>query len=572
MLDKEELIQLKESTVKRLQLINVGAYKLNTTDERLTKYVQDCINSHKEHNLYELLSIVRFFAFLDKYDYNAKKVREYIVFYETLKFSGTNGASRYKLTPIQVFQIANIKGFYYKGRTKRVTRDVLLFVPRKFSKTTSVAAFAIEDMLFGDANAQAFAAANSYDQAKICFDEIRNVLKRLDRKMKRFKINREIIHNLSSGKTSFARCLASRPDKLDGLNASTVIYDEYAQADSADLLNVLTSSMGARYNPLTIIITTASDKQETPFVEMLNNYKAILRGEFENDSVFAHIFEPDVDDEEGDPATWRKVQPHLGITVHEDFYYEQWKKAQMSATDMKEFRNKLLNIFTKNSAKEWISKKQIEELYLKIDETQLTGVRCVLSVDLSVSDDFSAVTYTFNIPDRYRNGKKCPFHSISEYYFPEGQLDRHPNGELYKKWVSQGYLKLCRGNVIDYEQIANDILRKPFRMLGLGYDSYKALDFIKIFECADLKEYLYPIKQTYGYFTSPVEMIELTVFRGQMTFDPNPITAYCFSNAVLDEDRLENKKPIKSSPNLKVDGAITNTMNFYLMNNIKSFV
>lgn len=69
--------------------------------------------------------------------------------------------------------------------------------------------------------------------------------------------------------------------------------------------------MGARLNPLTVVITTASDKETAPFVEMLKMYKAILRGEIENDSIFAHIFEPDVDDEEGDPATVAQ-----GTTTH----------------------------------------------------------------------------------------------------------------------------------------------------------------------------------------------------------------------------------------------------------------
>ena len=98
--------------------------------------------------------------------------------------------------------------------------------------------------------------------------------------------------------------MASNPDKLDGLNASTVILDEYSQADSAALKNVLTSSMGARLNPLTVVITTASDKHTSPFVDMLKGYKAILRGELDNDAIFTHIFEPDVNDEEGDPETW----------------------------------------------------------------------------------------------------------------------------------------------------------------------------------------------------------------------------------------------------------------------------
>ena len=121
--------------------------------------------------------------------------------------------------------------------------------------------------------------------------------------------------------------------------------------------------MGARLNPLTVVITTASDKETAPFVEMLKMYKAILRGEIENDSIFAHIFEPDIDDEEGDPATWRKVQPHMGITVYEDFYIDAYQKALYSAPDALEFRTKLLNVFAVDSTTKWIEAKQIEERF-----------------------------------------------------------------------------------------------------------------------------------------------------------------------------------------------------------------
>jgi phage terminase large subunit-like protein len=102
--------------------------------------------------------------------------------------------------------------------------------------------------------------------------------------------------------------------------------------------------MGIRVNPLTVMITTASEKLESPFRDTLKLYKKILRGEMENDSVFAHIFEPDVDDEEDNPETWKKVQPHLGITVQDDYYELEYKKAQQSADDMVTFRTKLLNI------------------------------------------------------------------------------------------------------------------------------------------------------------------------------------------------------------------------------------
>jgi len=564
---KRVLIRLKKDTTRRLEQIDVASYQLEKADKRLNVYVCNCIENPDKHNLYELLAILRFFKFLDKYEFRTKEIKKFIVFYEKLKFSGTKGKTRYKLTPIQVFQFTNIFGFYYPGTNKRVIREVLFFVPRKFSKTTSVASLAIYDLLFGDANAQAYVAANSYEQATVCFDEIRNILKALDTKLRKFKINREKIFNRIKGKTSFARCLASNPDTLDGLNASVVIVDEYSQADSAALKNVLTSSMGARLNPLTIVITTASSKQTTPFVEMLKGYKAILRGEHENDSIFAHIFEPDVDDlDEGSPELWHKVQPHMGVTVYEDFYKAEYQKALYSADDALEFRTKLLNVFAEDSATVWITAKQIEEQFKAIKLEEIGYLPTMVGVDLSVCDDFSTVTYNAHNP------KTKAFHSFTDYYFPKGALEKHPNRELYQNWADQGYLILLDGDVIDYDRIVADILgrAKHLQILGIGYDAYKSIEFVNTLYASitNPDEIISSVKQTYGTFTSPVESFELAFYRKKQTFDPNPITAWCFSNAVLDEDKMRNKKPIKKSHNLKIDPVITNLMTYHLFNNL----
>lgn len=565
--EKEDLINLKKEVAEYLNTIDVDSYGLGKTDERLPLYLKMCIRNPDKHNLYELLSIKRFFYLFEKYDYRASEVRKFIALFEFLKFSGDKGAVEIKASPVQIFQFANIKGFYRKDG-RRLINYALLFVPRKFGKTTETVAFMVDDLLFGDANSQCYAGANSYQQAQILFGELKNVLRRLDRKLRRFKINREEITHLGLTRTSKARCLASNPDNLDGLNASLGIYDELSNADSFGLKNVIDSSMGARLNPMSIAITTASDKRDSPFVELLNYYKQILRGELQNDHVFAHIFEPDVDDDESDPNTWRKVQPHMGITVNEDFYERELMVAQSSADKMKEFRNKLLNVFTKNEAKVWIDSRDIENMFYKAKG--LERKQCVVTVDLSVSDDFSAVTYLFYIPDRNWRQNYCPFHSITEYFIPSETLRKHPNSEMYKRWVEQGHLNIIEGKVIDYEHLANHILQKPYVLKGLGYDPYKSKDFIKIFVGAGLEEYLYPIKQTYGEFTSYVEAMEIAVFNEQMTFDPNPITPYCFGNAIIDEDRLENRKPIKASVNDKIDGAITNVMGFWMMNNIKN--
>lgn len=567
MLEKNDLIQLKARTLERLQEVNVEDYALDQTDVRLKDYVKSAISHPDDHNLYELLSILRFFRLLDAYIFKPTEVKKFIVFYENLKFSGLKGRVKYRLTPIQVFQFANILGFY-RTPEKRLCRDALLFVPRKYSKTTSVASLAIYDLLFGDANAQAYVAANSYDQAQICFGEIKNILKSLDKRFKNFKINREQVFSKRRGRTSFARCLASNPDKLDGLNASTVILDEFSQADSAELKNVLTSSMGARVNPMTIVITTASDKLESPFVNMLNSYKAVLRGEVENDSIFAHIFEPDVNDAEDDPHTWAKVQPHLGITVQADYYENEYRKAQMTAEDMLTFRTKLLNLFVQDEAKVWFTSGEIEAMCKDDNDLETLKNRpdAMVAVDLSVCDDFSSVSYNIYLPEIKM------FHIHNDYYFPRKMLISHPNRELYERWAADEYLRLCDGNVIDYRMIVNDINarnRESIRILNIGYDPYKSMEFVNMMGASGAKKVLQPIKQTYGTFTSPVESFEIAARTGRVTFNYNPINWYCFGNAVIDEDRLENRKPIKKSQNAKIDGAVTSVMTFYLYNNFR---
>jgi phage terminase large subunit-like protein len=560
--EKQAARALKEAVSKELAAISVEAYNLTAIDYRLEVYARGLIMSPEKHNLWELLALRRFFEFLKIYEFRINEVQNYIIFYESLKFDGLHGRTRYKMTPVQVFQFANIMGFYTEDG-KRLIRDVLLFVPRKFAKTTSVTSFAIYDLLVGDANAQAYTAANSYEQAQICFREIKEVLKGLDPQLKSFKLKREKVEwidTAASGRTAFVRCLASKADTLDGLNASTVIMDEYSQADSSELYGVLTTSMGARLNPLTIVITTASDKPNAPFVSMLNRYKSILRGEVENDRVFAHIFEPDVDDAPDDPATWAKVQPHLGITVQPDYYAAEWERAQTDAEAMKTFLTKMLNIFVSGNSKPWIEGATVRDHSEQIDITTLGApADCEVGIDLSVDNDFSAVSYFIYLKNRKQGYIK------TDYYFPKGQLATHPNRELYKKWAEAGYLHLCEGNIIDYQQIVKDIwgYSKYLRIWKFGYDRYKSAEFRNtLIAWGASKDQLFDYSQTAVHFTAPVLAMSRGIEKNYLVFEPNPITQFCFDNAVLVVDNMGNAKPFKKndSEKTKIDGVITSLM------------
>jgi phage terminase large subunit-like protein len=546
-----------------LEILDSRASITDSVDSRLTSYVYHVLENPDLHAKYEILGVFRFINFLGKYELKTKKIKKYIAFYESLKFPSAKGMQSFKLTPIQVFQFTNILGFY--SGNSRICREALLFVPRKYSKTTSVGSLAIFDLLFGDSDAQAYVASNSFSQSKICFDIIKNSLKELDPGFQNFRLNRDIIYTKIPGRTSFIRCLASSADKLYGLNASMVILDEYSQAESAALKNVLTSSMGVRKNPLVVTITTASTKLDTPFTAMLNNYKKILEGELENDSIFASIFEPDEDDDPGDELTWQKVQPHLGITVSKEFYKAEFQKTLISADDKTEFMCKLLNVFSVPLDKVWIDPHIIERNLGEFDLTKLAArPQCMVSVDLSVKDDFSCVCYAL-----YDSINKR-FVFKNEYYIPKNTVENHHNSEMYKNLVNSGHLKICGTDVIDYNQISNDIIANSryVNILQLGYDSYKSRELINILRAAGLKSCV-PYSQTYANFTSPIESFEAAVYQDRLKFDSNPLNLYCIKNCIIDEDRMCNKKPIKKTHNLKIDGAICILMCLGMFNNYK---
>lgn len=534
------------------------------TDPRMGDYLSMLATDPDRHNLYELLAARRFLEMLDRYEWRAAAVRRFAAFYEALRFNGTSGRTRYRLTPVQYFQFANIFGFYGADGL-RLTRTAYIFVPRKFSKTTSAASLAVYDMMFGDNNAQAYVGANSYDQAKICFDEIRAIMKDLDPKERHFRVNREKIMYRDGSRDSFIQCLTANAKTKDGLHASLAIMDEYSQArntagkNGADLKNVLTSSMGPRREPLTVIITTASEVVDGPFAHELEHVKAILRGEAENDTIFAAVFMPDVDDEESDPRTWAKVQPHLGITVRPDYYAKEYANALLSAENMLTFRTKLLNVFTLNEQKTWFTWEKARELVGDFDIDQVEGhPSCAVAFDLSVRDDFSAVSYTI-----YSERTKR-FYSHTDYYLPEGSLSGHPNEQLYRQWAADGWLRLCKGERIDVRQVCGDILLRSKRVsiVRIGYDAWKSQELVNCLIASGASGVLQSYSQTYGSFNLPVESFEMLAYADPplITMNRNPINVFCLTNCVIDTDTLENKKPLKISHTRKIDGTVTMLM------------
>ena len=175
---------LKADVIARLRALRGDSAAWRAVDEtdslvgdsRLRTYIDGCIDAPEAHNLYELLAIPRFFAFIGKYLYFPEMVARVIRFAEALPQPTAKGRVYVKMSAVQVFQYANIYGFYTQ-QAKRVIREALLFVPRKYGKTTTASVMALYDVLFGDADAEAYITSNSLDQSRICFGMVRKIVK-----------------------------------------------------------------------------------------------------------------------------------------------------------------------------------------------------------------------------------------------------------------------------------------------------------------------------------------------------------------------------------------------------------
>lgn len=555
-IDDATLVAAKEAVGTRLREARLGRWHLRAADRRLETYVYGVARDPAGHNLWEQLAVERFLTMCGRYGLDVEAVKRFIRFYESLSFPGPAGPTHYALTPVQVFQFASIYGFY-DSEGLRVVRTAVLYVPRKFSKTTSSAAFVVWDLLMGESNAEAYIGANSADQAKKCFDVVRGCVLALDPEERRFTVNEQLVRCEVPGHPSRAQCLTANARTKDGLNSSLTVMDEYSQARDASLLNVLTTSMGARLEPLTVIITTASERYDGPFYSMLQGYKRLLLGEYEDDTVFAHLFEPDLGDAEDSPATWRKVHPHLGVTVRPEYYRQKWLEAQRSGGELlMAFRTKLLNLYASDARLEWIGRDDIERQMAPTPPMSPGGTIIALGIDLGKCDDLSAIATAFYMPAEGR------VHVQTDYFFPEGALSGHADEQMLRAWAAEGHLHLTAGRTVQYRPIADHVLAMTQRgaVKWVGYDAYGAVDMANQLRAYGIREpFLTGVPQSYGYFTDPVFYLEKYIKDGVLTVDPNPITAWMFANCVLVEN-AQGVKPEKRSSALKIDGVIAMLM------------
>lgn len=238
-----------------------------------------------------------------------------------------DGRLRYaklRLEDWQVFIVMNVIGWLHQTTGLRRFRRVYEEVARKNAKSTLAAGLLLFCLLAdAEPGAQVYSAATTGDQARLVFDDARNMALREPELIARFGVTVGM-HDITVPDTaSSAKPLNAEGSTLDGLNIHAAIVDELHAHKTRAVYDVLDTATGARAQPLIVMITTAgSDRsgicyeQRDYTIKVLE--RTLLTETGTDETWFGIIFTLDDDDVWHDPAVWRKANPNLGISVKAD--------------------------------------------------------------------------------------------------------------------------------------------------------------------------------------------------------------------------------------------------------------
>ena len=480
--------------------------------------------------------------------FDAERVERCIKFFGIFKhFKGKSAGKSFTLEPWQAYIVATVIGWRRKVDDRRVIRKLYIQMARKNGKTAFVAALLLYlSLADGEFGAEGDLAANSKQQAKICYEFANEFARQLDSRGRRLKRFRDYITD--SKTRSKIQVFAADDSKLDGFDASVYVLDEYHAAKNSRLHDVLDSSQGSRAQPLGIIATTAGFDKLAPCYLYREMCVEVLSGVKQDDTLAAFVYELDDDDDWHDPAVWVKANPNMGVTVDEEFIASKVNEVANHPSAEVGVRTKVLNQWC-DAEEVWLPDHYIVSATAELPEW-VHELPCYAGIDLSTTTDLSALGAMWVDAPNQR------YYFRVKYYLPTESLSENRFKVLYGEWHRKGLLNLTPGNVVDYDYILNDLmeLNASTRLLSVAYDAYNATQFV--INATNRGLPMLPFSQALGNFNKPTKEMERLMMSGMAVVDNNEINRHCFRNVVLARDHNGNIKPSKQFVEKKIDGVI----------------
>lgn len=472
-------------------------------------------------------------------------------FIQNLKHTkGEFAGRKFLLEPWQQFIIWNIFGWKLADGTRRF-RYAYIEVARKNGKTALSAGIGLY-MLYADGEnrPEVYSAATTIKQAKICFEDAREIVLNTDLKRYLNVYKHSVEYPLKSG---CFQALSSEDGTHDGLNPSCAIIDEYHAHRDSGMFDVIKSAFGARKQPLMFIITTAGKSRNCACYAYRRNVINVIQSVSQDDKLFGIIYTQDSQEEWDQPGKWVKSNPNLGVSFSVDYLIGEINDAKNRPEAVRNVMTKNVNLWV-DAEKTWI----LNEMWMKCGGVtpidSLKGCKCWGGIDLSNVSDVTAFVLLFNENDKFQ---LLPFFWIPEEKMLEKIRKENINYDL---WVRDGYVKVTPGNVLDYGFVKADILKiiSDFNLQSTSYDRWNSSQII--IELQDEGMKLNQFGQGYGSMSSPTKQFEVLVLTEKLEHFNNQVLSWMLASTLVTTDPAGNIKPDKQKSSQKIDGIVASIM------------
>ena len=506
---------------------------------------------------------VRFGAERLTFTFDEKAARRAVDFFPRylVHIEGPRGivGTPFKLAPWEHGLLWRVFGWKRADGSRRY-RSAYVEIGRKNGKSNLGAGIALL-LLTADNEpaAQIYGAADNREQAKIIWriaaqmvlrnPELRSILDVLE-STKTICFKDPIAHG-----PGFYRAIPADAPSAHGINAHGVIVDELHTQPNRDLVDVLTSSQGARTQPLTFFFTTAGFDRKSICGEEHDRAVALIDGKSADPYHYAVVYAAAPGDDIQDPKTWQKANPgwdYMGEQFRDDLRAAARKAAMVPAYE-NTFKRLRLDIWTTQNVR-WMPMEAWDRCGGIVVPSELEGRRCYAGLDLSSTTDLTAFAAIFP-PDDEETGV---YRVLVWYWVPEEGIRRRSalDHVPYEQWAADAYIKATPGVAVDMRIVKADILAlsKRFNIREIAFDRWGATQIANELNEEGLE--VIPFGQGYRDLTGPTKALLEHVLGGRIDHGGNPVLRWNADNLVVTQDPAGNIKPDKAKSTERVDGAV----------------
>ncbi|NOT02278.1 MAG: terminase large subunit [Phycisphaerales bacterium] len=475
-------------------------------------------------------------------------------FHECLTF--TAGEWRGQAFILQPWQEAIVRHLFGWKRPdgRRRYREAFIYVPRKNGKSELCGGLG-NLLIFADhePGAQVYCAAADREQARLVFNAAKTMVVAEPEMAARAKVYTHAIVYEAGG--CVLKVISAEAYSKHGINAHGIIVDELHAQPNRDLVDVLTTSTGARRQPMIVHITTADFDRESICNEKYDYARKVRDGVITDSAFLPVIYEATNEEDWRDPDVWRRVNPNLGVSVSMEYLERECRKAQDTPSYENTFKRLHLNIRTQQDIR-WLALESWDACDgTPIDESELEGKLCFAGLDLSTTTDLSALVLAF--PHDDGSVTLLPrFWVPADNAAKRERRDRVP----YQTWTRQGFIEMTPGNVIDYQRIRGRFkeLHERFAIREIAVDRWNATQLIT--ELSDAGHRVVPFGQGFKDMTAPTKELEKLVISAKLRHGGNPVLRWMASHISVETDAAGNLKPSKKKSTDRIDGLVAAIM------------